>query len=163
MALSTPFIILIERVAAPAARRWLKGGAALLVAASLLLVAPALRAQTAASKIATDLQQVISAPTTPINSWAKDVGGRRLVKVLIVSNGTDPNLVALRNDVIAKGGSVYFRYVSVAALSAMLPANQVAAIAARSDVQGVSPNRLTARTASLLESTTGVLNASVRS
>ncbi len=79
----------------------------------------------------------------------------RHVKALVVSNSTDPDLVALRAAVLANGGSVYMRYVSVAALSVMLPANQVAAIAARSDVQGISPNRLTARTASLLEYATG--------
>ena len=111
---------------------------------------------TPASKIAADLQQVIMAPTTPTLSWAKNVNGIRYVKVLVISNSTDPDLVALRNDVIAKGGAVYLRFVSVTALSVMLPANQVAAIAARSDVQGMSPNRLTARTASLLEQATGV-------
>ena len=113
-------------------------------------------------KIAADLQQVIAAPTTPTLSWAKDVNGMRMVKVLVVANSTDPDLTALRSDVLAKGGSVYFRYVSVAALSAMLPANQVAAIAARSDVQGISPNRLTARTASTLEYATGALTSNVR-
>ena len=53
-----------------------------------------------------------------------------MVKVLIVSdNSTDPDLTALRADVLARGGSVYMRYVSVRALSVLLPANQVAAIA----------------------------------
>ncbi len=54
------------------------------------------------------------------------------------------------------------RYVSVAALSVMLPTSQVAAIAARADVLGVSPNRLTARTASTLEYATGTLTSNVR-
>ena len=57
-----------------------------------------------------------------------------MVKVLVISNSSDPDLAALRADVVARGGSVYFRYTSVRALSVMLPANKVATIAARSDV-----------------------------
>ena len=105
---------------------------------------------------------MIAAPTTPKLSWAKDIAGLRFVKALVVSSSTDPDLTALRGDVLAKGGSVYFRYVSVAALSVMLPANRVAEIAARTDVQSISPNRLTARTASALEYTTGTIDADVR-
>ena len=149
------FIVLIERRRLPRALAWMLASLALV--GSLFSLQGA-HAQTASSKIAADLQQVISAPTTPKLSWAKDVNGIRYVKVLVISNSTDPDLVALRADVLAKGGAVYFRYVSVAALSAMLPANQVAAIAARSDVQGISPNRLTARTASTLEYATGAMN-----
>ena len=63
---------------------------------------------------------------SPKVSFAKDVNGQRYVKVLIVSNSTDPDLVALRAQVVALGGSVYMRYVSVTALSAMVPARQVA-------------------------------------
>src|SRR5262249_22863083 len=113
-------------------------------------------------KIARDLQTVIAATTTPSLSWVKDVHGIRYVKVLAVTDSADPDLVSLRSEVVARGGSVYFRYVSVAALSVMLPANQVASIAARGDVQSISPNRLTARTASTLEYTTGALASAVR-
>ncbi len=158
MKLLTLFIVLIER---RLRRVPVVAMTALLLGTSLLGLRPA-HAQIASSKIAADLQLAIAAPTTPRLSWAKDVGGIRMVKVLVISSGTDPDLVALRADVVARGGAVYFRYVSVAALSAMLPAHQVAAIAARSDVQGVSPNPLTARTASTLESITGALNTSVR-
>ena len=153
---------------APGTRRWVALIAKVLLPGGLFAMSifgamanPA-QAQTASSKIATDLQQVIAASSTPSLSWAKDVSGLRMVKVLVVSSSSDPDLVALRSDVLAKGGSVYFRYVSVAALSAMLPANRVVDIAARSDVQSISPNRLTARTASTLEYTTGALAAGVR-
>ena len=154
----TPFVVLIERRPLRTPASWIKTGAALLLSAVLLASAPPLRAQTAASKIAADLQQVIAAPLAPSLNWVKSVNGVRLVKVLVVSNSPDPDLAALRADVLARGGSVYFRYTSVRALSAMLPAGQVASIAARSDVTGVSPNRMTARTASFLENTTGVSN-----
>ena len=62
---------------------------------------------------------------------------------------------------LAAGGSVYFRYTSVTALSVLLPADSVSTeIAARAEVQSISPNRMTARTAStvttsLLEQATG--------
>jgi serine protease AprX len=56
---------------------------------------------------------------------------------------------------MAAGGSIYYRYSSVLALAALLPASKVAAIAARSDVQSISPNRLMTRSASTLESVTG--------
>ena len=128
------------------------------MAALLSFAPPSLRAQTAASKIAPDLQQIISAASTPKISFAKDVRGQRHVKALVVASSSDPDLTELRAAVLAAGGSVYMRYVSVAALSVLLPANQVAAIAARSDVQGISPNRLTARTSSALEEITGATN-----
>jgi subtilisin family serine protease len=163
MEFASRFNVLIERSSRLERRTLFKAGAALLLSATLLAAAPDLRAQTASSKIAADLQQVINAATTPSLSWAKDVGGVRYVKTLIVSNSSDPDLVSLRCDVLAKGGAVYFRYSSVRGLLALLPASQVAAIAARSDVQGISPNRLTARTASTLERTTVALTFNVRS
>ena len=156
MKLLTNFTVLIER-------RRLRKAMALILAVTTFFSGSfgmqlAHAAAAPASKIAADLQQVIAAPTTPSLNWAKnDASGTRLVKVLIVSNSTDPDLAALRSDVLARGGAVYLRFVSVTALSVMLPANQVAAIAARADVQSISPNRLTARTASVLETTVGAL------
>lgn len=59
------------------------------------------------------------------------------------------------------------RFTSVTALSVLLPANQVAAIAARSDAQSISPNRLTARTGasmtpSVTERVSGIGSARTR-
>jgi serine protease AprX len=157
-----PFTVLIERRGRALAQRLL---AALLVAAMALAVllgfGPA-QAQTARSKIASDLRAVIAAPTTPDLKWVKDVNGTRYVKVLVISNSTDPDLPDLRAAVMNAGGSVYMSFVSVRALSAMVPANQVSALAVRADVQSISPNRLTARTASHLESATGALTPAVR-
>ncbi len=79
------FVVLVERVAQAQRWDWLKVGALLVLSAALLTSAPSLRAQTAESKIATDLRQVISARTTPTLNWAKDVNGARHVKVLILS------------------------------------------------------------------------------
>src|SRR5437879_3042311 len=101
-----------------------------------LLSAPA-RAQVApTNKVAGDLLTAILAPTTPLLNWATDLLGVRYVKALVVSNSTDPSLAALRAAVLADGGSVYYHFVSVPALL-VLPANKVASIAARSDVQSI--------------------------
>jgi len=118
-----------------------------------LLAWPAAQAQS--TKIARDLQAALSSSTTPRLNWVRDVNGQRHVKVLIVSNSTDPELSALRSAVLGAGGSIYYRYSSVMALAALLPANRVAGIASRSDVHSISPNRLLTRTASHLERVTG--------
>lgn len=107
---SIPFIVLVKSVAKPAKPakpRWLGVATAALMAAALLIAAPALRAQTTQTgKIASDLHQVIAAPTTPALNWAKEVNGIHMVKALVTSHSSDPELVALRNEALAKGGSV---------------------------------------------------------
>jgi len=127
-----------------------------------LLSAPAGAQVAPTNKVAGDLLTAILAPTTPLLNWATDLLGVRYVKALVVSNSTDPSLAALRAAVLADGGSVYYHFVSVPALSVVLPANKVASIAARSDVQSISPNRLTLRMASTLEYTTGAIAPGVR-
>ena len=131
-------------------------------------VAPSPATSTASAKLASDLLSALTASSTPKLTWAKDVNGQRHVKVIVVGTpSADPELSALRDAALAAGGSVYFRYTSVAALSAMLPASQVLAIASRSDVQSLSPNRMTARTAttvtpSHLEQATGATGVRTR-
>jgi hypothetical protein len=88
-------------------------------------------------------------------TWGKALGGLNHVKVLINANSTDADLVALRADVIAKGGSVFYNYVSVRALSAMVPVTALNALAARTDVINISPNRPASRHASLLQLASG--------
>ena len=127
-----------------------------------MVCAPGLSAAAADPKIADDLAKVIVAPGLLNHNWAKDIAGKRYVKVLLVGNGDDPEVVSLRAAVLAAGGSVYMHFVSAPVLSVMLPSNQVGAIANRSDVQGISPNRLTARTSSNLESSIGALTNGVR-
>jgi subtilisin family serine protease len=131
------------------------------LACTFILIGNSLAQWGRPSNVSADLVAVIDARTTPKVSFARDSKGVRYVKALIVSNSTDPDLVQLRGAVIAAGGSVYLRYVSVAAISVMLPAGKVYAIAARFDVQTISANRLTARTLSTLESTTGAADVRV--
>ncbi|MBK9360593.1 MAG: S8 family serine peptidase [Rubrivivax sp.] len=124
----------------------------------------------ASAKVAADLQAAISAAATPTySSWVRDINGVRHVKAIVVASASaDPELSSLRQSVLALGGSVYFRYTSVTALSVLLPARRVIDIAALADVQGISPNRMTARTAtsltpSLLEQASGASGVRTRS
>jgi serine protease AprX len=148
---------IISRLSSFSFPRALHGLAARWLMAALVAVLPTL-ATAQSSKIAADLRSVLSASTTPTINWARDLNGVRYVKVLIVSNSTDPDLAALRSAVMSGGGAIYYRYTSVSALAAMLPASKVAGIAALAEVQSISPNRLMTRASSLLESVTGVGN-----
>jgi subtilisin family serine protease len=108
-------------------------------------------------KVSDDLQQVVYGGSISGLSWARDTYAGRMVKVLVVAKpGVDPDLTALRSAVLGVGGTVYYRYISVNGVLAMLPVSRVMDVAARSDVDSVSPNRLTARTKSLLENAIGV-------
>ena len=109
-----------------------------------------------ATKLSADLVAALNAPTPPKVKWLKQDGGGRYVKVIIIGSGSDPELIALRSAIVAAKGSVYYRYQSVPGVSAMLPGGQVLNIAARTDVDSMSPNRPALKTASFLETTTGV-------
>ena len=110
----------------------------------------------ARDKLATDLAAALSAPSVSGVTWARDTSSGRMVKVLVMAHSTaDPDLVNLRRAIVSAGGTVYYRYISVGGVSAVLPASQVLNIARRNDVESVSPNRMTARTRSLVESTSG--------
>ena len=130
------------------------------MAGGALVATPALAQTTgtAWNKLARDLPAVVAAPTTPALNWTKDVNSQRYVKVLVIATpGSKAELTALRSSVLAAGGSVFYRFMAVHALSVLLPANKVVEIAQRSDVQGISPNRPTAKTVSSLEAATGVM------
>uniref|UniRef100_UPI0037BF9A80 hypothetical protein n=1 Tax=Ideonella sp. TaxID=1929293 RepID=UPI0037BF9A80 len=109
-----------------------------------------------ASKLAPDLRPyAANSSALPEVTWAKQLHSGMHVKVLIVASGTDASLADLRSDIVAKGGSVFYNYVSVRALSALLPSAALNSVAARADVLSISPNRATARHASLLQASTG--------
>ena len=110
-------------------------------------------------KIAADLRSFVQASASfsaPAGvTWAKKLVGIAYVKVLINASSSDAQLSALRLDILARGGSVLYNYLSVRALSAMVPVAALDALAARTDVIGISPNRATARHASLLQEGSG--------
>src|SRR5262249_51929270 len=84
-------------------------------------------------------------------AWAKLQSGEILVKVLVVAASSAPDLASLRADIVARGGSVHYNYLSVRALAAMVPASALGALAARADVLAIAPNRQALRQASLLQ------------
>jgi serine protease AprX len=135
----------------------------LLLVSTTLMMLGAANAQLAADqKIAPDLRAVITAATGPSKNinWIKKVKGDWHVKVLVVSsNASDPELKVLRQTVTNLGGSVIYRYLSVPAVSIVLPLQSVRALAGRSDVSSISPNRMTAKTDSYIEKITGTLAA----
>jgi hypothetical protein len=127
--------------------------------ALVVLASPAFAQTTETrNKVSADLQQIVYGGSISGLSWARDTSAGRMVKALVIAKpGVDPDLTALRAAVVGAGGTVYYRYISVNGVLAMLPVSRVMDIAARSDVDSVSPNRLTARTqTSLLEKSIGV-------
>ena len=113
-------------------------------------------------KIAADLRVVINSQPSKNINWLKKDKGEWKAKVLVVSSdASDPELKLLRQAVTGMGGSVIYRYVSVPAISVVLPLQSVRTLAARSDVSTISPNRMTAKTDSFIEKITGALSTRV--
>ncbi len=148
-----------------ARRNFLKRWALVIAASTSLLgaLSPA-HAQGAGSspKIADDLRSVIVSTTGGVSgllnntlSWLGNIGGVPYVQALIVAGSNDTSLASLRADVLARGGSVFYNYISVRALSVTVPVSALDALAARSDVVGISPNRSTTRHASVLQTASG--------
>jgi serine protease AprX len=117
------------------------------------------------AKIAPDLQTVTLQGQFEKNTynWLKKDKGQWLVKVLVVSNNDeDAQARELRSAILSAGGSVLYRYLSVNAVLAILPAQQVINIAHRSDVESISPNRLATQSASFEEQVTGAATLRAR-
>ena len=163
MNLLTPFIVLIER------RRLPRAIVATVTAIAVLLSNFGLGSAYAApngtqkkSKVARDLDAEMVQTGAPKAKWARDLNGVRHVQVVLVSNDNDPLMSNLRAHVLQLGGSVHAVHPAVHAMTVQVKASDVAALAQRSDVLSVSPNRVTQRTFSALESMTGALTANVR-
>lgn len=111
----------------------------------------------ARSKISQELQPLVASPAAapPGATWARLRDGRVMVKVLLVAASADSTLAGLRREVLARGGSVHYNFLSVRALSAVVPASSLVALAQRSDVLQISPNRATQRQVNLLRDAVG--------
>src|ERR1700719_2366252 len=116
----------------------------------------------AQSKLARDLQVAIALGSTPAVKWARDIKGARYLQVIVISNSADPEMTDLRSFVVRTGGSVLAKHSSIHALTVLMKAGTVNAMAQRKDVVSVSPNREVRQTASTLESITGALTSNVR-
>ena len=113
--------------------RWLR---TVLGAIALALGVGMVQAQTA--RVSPDLLAAISAPasTPPAVPWARVLPSGLHVQVLVNAVGTDPELTALRADILARGGSVIYNFISVRGLSAMVPAAAVLPLAGRATTGG---------------------------
>ncbi|HEY8706835.1 MAG TPA: S8 family serine peptidase, partial [Burkholderiaceae bacterium] len=152
------FIVLIER------RGWHRVVAWAL--ATLALMGSLLQVNTAHAqalgadrhvKVARDLDDELVKVGQPKARWARDLNGVRYVQAIVVSNAADPDMADLRRFVLRSGGSVYAVHPAVHAITVQIKAGQVTALAQRSDVVSVTPNRATHRTASSLEFISGAL------
>ena len=114
------------------------------------------------AKIARDLAAALADTGKAKASWMRDLNGNRHVQAIVVSNSSDPAMTELRAAVLRSGGTVHAVHGAVRALTVQIRANDVLALAQRNDVASVSPNRVTRRTASTLESITGTLTGNVR-
>jgi hypothetical protein len=153
----TRFTVLIER--SRVRRNFVRLVAGALTTVAALAAAPA---QGRDHEVARDLDDAVNAPTTPSVHWAHDANGTRLLQVLVLSKAADHDMAELRAFVLSSGGSVLRRHGATRALTVVVPASVVKALAQRSDVISVAPNRSTASTASTLETITGTLTSNVR-
>jgi serine protease AprX len=122
---------------------------------SALLWAEPAAAQAVSPKIAADLARTMGATTLPTVTWAKTLKGQAYVKVLIAASSSDPKLASLRQAIVAQGGSVHYVYLSVRALAGMVPVSALPGLAARDDVLTITPNRVAARSGSLVADASG--------
>ena len=161
MNLLTSFIVLIERRLG--GRRLLACLAALLIAVGPLFGARLATAQPPAAvkahKIARDLHEGANTARMPKAKWLRNINGVRHVQAVVVTNGADPDMSALRSFVQNTGGSVHAVFPSMNAMTVQIRASLVQALAERDDVVSVSPNREIHRTASTLESITGAVTS----
>jgi len=177
MSLITQFIVLIERrlqratqhfTALIERRRLPRAAVAAATAVAVVLSGFAPAASDAAppahkpGKVARDLEAEVTRAGPPKARWARDINGVRHIQAVVVSNSADPEMASLRSMVQAIGGSVHAAHPWMGALTVQIPANQIQTLAQRSDVVSVTPNRVTRRTASTLESITGALASNVR-
>lgn len=113
-------------------------------------------ADEAVRKLSPDLRDALAASTPPATNWVRETPDGRLLKLLVLGHDTlDPELAPLRQAILDARGSVYYKFASVNGLLVMLPAANVVAIARRSDVEAMAPNRPMTRMGSFLEEATG--------
>ena len=121
-----------------------------------VVIAGPVAAQAVSPKLAADLVPTLAPGAPPQVSWARSSNGQTYVKLLVEASSNDPSLASLRQFMLAQGGSVHHVYVSVRALSGLMPASALPALAARSDVIAITPNRLASRSGSLVQDASGV-------
>ena len=98
-------------------------------------------------KLSDDLANITAASAGSVkNTWLNTAGAITYAKVVIVASSSDPDLTDLRRAVVAAGGSVYYRYLSISGLLAVVPLNQISSLTQRADVTSISADRVTTKT-----------------
>ena len=112
MGFLTPFIVLIER-------RMLRPLLLALLSSLALVLGLGVHAggQVKHRKIARDLVVAAASPTQPGHRWVRQANGQRMVEAVIVGQGSDPELRALRKHITAIGGTVNGRFSAINALT----------------------------------------------
>jgi subtilisin family serine protease len=163
--LPTPFTVRIER-----RLRLLRSAVSSVVSIALLstsfgcsLAQAGLRGMERLSKVARDLDEEVRAPGGRAARWSRDIKGVRHVQAIVVTSSSDPQMTSVREEVRKRGGTVQAVHGAMQALTVMIRASEVAALAQHSDVVSVSPNRETQRTYSTVEAVTGAVSPNARS
>jgi serine protease AprX len=119
------------------------------------------RADDGRNKISDDLAAALNGRTPGAGAkWlTRNARGAQLVDVLVMGNGgNDSQLSALRGAITKGGGTIGRKFRSVPGMSVKLPAALVAALAQRSDVWRIVPNRSVHGSTSAMEQLTGADN-----
>ena len=115
------------------------------------------RADDGRNKISDDLNAALNGRAPGTARWlTRGARGAQLVDVLVMANaGTDSQLTALRSAITKGGGTIGRKFRSVPGVSVKLPVALVTALAARSDVWRITPNRSVRGASSAMEMLTG--------
>jgi len=117
----------------------------------------------AVAKLTGGLAPLAAGELPPLQPWVKQLSAGLLVRTIVTTRQGDPALLAaLVKDVLALGGTVHYQYPSLSAIAVVLPAPRLLDLARSTNVVAIAPDRVVARTASLLQRTTGAADLPVR-
>src|SRR5436309_10866688 len=133
---TTRFTVLIERRRLPQSRSpgWI-AALLLLMLAALVWVPSVAAPRPPHTKIARDLHDAVTAGGHASSErWARQVHGVPHVEAIVVFEGTDAEMNDLRAWIVRAGGTIIGRHHAVQALTVLIPASQLEALAQRDDV-----------------------------
>src|SRR5207249_2964396 len=117
------------------------------------------RADNGRNRIADDLNRVLNGQGTGHENWIRRTPGGPQYSVIVTANAAatrnDRQLNGLRHAILAMGGAINRKFTSINGVAATVPAARLRELSQRADVFRITPNRLVARAASMLEMVTG--------
>ncbi|MBC7728738.1 MAG: hypothetical protein H7242_14195, partial [Microbacteriaceae bacterium] len=118
----------------------------------------------AIAKLADGLAPLTTGALPPVQPWVKQQSAGLLVRAIVTTRQGEPALLAaLVNDVLALGGTVHYQYPSLSAIAVVLPVARLLDLARSANVVAIAPDRVVARTASQLQTTSGAADVPARS